>query len=74
MSTNGSGLDKLEMNFYFTSDGCNFSGNGRFEPPFNTTELAGVEHCALISRQRKTIQSGKIISSDIFGFIDTILK
>ena len=40
----------------------------------HTAALAGIDHCALISRQRKIVHSGAIISSDIFGFIDTILK
>lgn len=52
----------------------NSPGRDDFNRFIQTAQLAGIEHCALISRQRNAIQSGNVISSDIFGFINTILK
>jgi len=49
-------------------------GRNDFSRLIQTAQLAGIEHCALISRQRNAIQSGNVSSSDIFSFINTILK
>lgn len=49
-------------------------GRGDFDRFIQTAHLAGIEHCALISRQRNAIQSGTVSSSDIFSFIKTVLK
>ena len=52
----------------------NSPGRDDFNRFIQTAQLAGIEHCALISRQRNAIQSGNVLSSDIFSFINTILK
>jgi len=49
-------------------------GRGDFDRFIQTAHLAGIEHCALISRQRNATQSGTVSSSDIFSFIKTVLK
>ena len=48
-------------------------GLGDLNRLVQTAELAGIKHCALISRQRKAVHSGNIISADIFGFLNRIL-